>query len=476
MKDRTCVPIDARWLGGIENATEMRGARLTTLEGALPPGIRGVLYRNGPGLFERAGERRPHWFDGNGGILRLAFDGQGVTADYRFIRTEAFEADERAGRFTVPMFDYLPEGTPLERTVLRSGNAANTNVWHFEGRLLALYDGGRPVELNPTTLDTVGEVSLGGLEEREVFGAHPRPFINGQALALSATFGPGGGVCLLVLDRRGDIAKRVPLPGMRMPPHDFIDAGPFLVLVEPAVSLDVVSAMLGLRSVAEAMASRQQGRIFIIDKQSLEVIVSRPCQPLASFHYGSAKYDPVDKTISFLAFVGSGNDPSGLSLRKMLRGHKQAGFSRPTRVHLDPKTARIVRVVELANGSAELPVDDPNGSGVFCVSETPNAGFSNRYLKVDRHLGIVDSVVLPDGTYGNEPTVCVDSERPYRRWLVTVQYASRVHQSQLVVYDADSLSKGPVCRMALPEVVPFGFHGQFVPYQSRSRSEEVSLR
>jgi all-trans-8'-apo-beta-carotenal 15,15'-oxygenase len=65
--------------------------------------------------------------------------------------------------------------------------------------------------------------------------------------------------------------------------------------------------------------------------------------------------------------------------------------------------------------------------------------------------------------FGNEPVVVIDADDPSRRWLVTVHYDSRADRSEFVVYDADALAKGAHYRGALPAVVPFGFHGSFVP-------------
>jgi carotenoid cleavage dioxygenase-like enzyme len=69
------------------------------VEGKIPGELRGSLYRNGPGLFERGGLRKPHLLDGDGLIQRLSFaDG---TAHYQnaFVRTPKFVAEEQAGKF-----------------------------------------------------------------------------------------------------------------------------------------------------------------------------------------------------------------------------------------------------------------------------------------------------------------------------------------------------------------------------------------
>jgi len=39
---------------------------LRVVHGALPEGLKGTFYRNGPGIHERGGERLGHWFDGDG--------------------------------------------------------------------------------------------------------------------------------------------------------------------------------------------------------------------------------------------------------------------------------------------------------------------------------------------------------------------------------------------------------------------------
>lgn len=184
---RTAVPVDAPWLGAVENAREVTGASATLVSGAIPQGLRGTLLRNGPGRFERGGERVPHWFDGDGGILRVQLDGaQGAaTVDYRFVRSQALQDDEAAGRYTRPAFGYLPSGTPAARSLFRSKNPANTHVVAAGDRLLALYEGAHPTALAAATLETLGEVDLGGLEKAEVFTAHPHTDADGRTFAFA---------------------------------------------------------------------------------------------------------------------------------------------------------------------------------------------------------------------------------------------------------------------------------------------------
>ncbi len=67
--------------------------------GRIPAGLRGSLYRNGPTMFERKGERIAHWFDGDGAVLGVHFDGQTAQGAYRRVQTAGFLAEEAADEF-----------------------------------------------------------------------------------------------------------------------------------------------------------------------------------------------------------------------------------------------------------------------------------------------------------------------------------------------------------------------------------------
>lgn len=466
---RTSVPVDAPWLGGVENAAEVTGAALVPLEGALPPGLRGTLLRNGPGRFERGGERVPHWFDGDGGILRVGFGGDGgASVDYRFVQGRAFVADEAAGRYTRPAFGYLPEGSPVVRSLLRAKNPANTNILAFGDRLLALYEGARPTALDPQTLDTIGEVDLGALGKGESFTAHPHKDADGRTFGFTFKQGPGGGASVVELGQDGDILRKVALPGLKTPPHDFVSAGPFLVFLETPTTTNALPALVGLRAIGDEIGWNERGRtrIHVVDKESLDVIVTGNAPPFSSAHFGGGRLED-DGTISFVAFVPDKNDPSGEGMARFSRGERVEVGGRPTRLHVDPKTGDIVKRVVLADVRAEWPAEDPREAGdggpaLWCATQT-KSGYFDGYARIDRERGLVDEVALPAGVFGNEPVVVVDADDVARRWLVTVQYDSRQDRSELVVYDGDRLAAGPTFRGALPSVVPFGFHGSFVP-------------
>ncbi|MGI9598275.1 MAG: carotenoid oxygenase family protein, partial [Acidimicrobiales bacterium] len=69
------------------------------LEGTLPAGLAGTLYRNGPGRFDRGGLRKNHLLDGDGMIQALTVANGTVRYRNRFVRTRKYLEESAANRY-----------------------------------------------------------------------------------------------------------------------------------------------------------------------------------------------------------------------------------------------------------------------------------------------------------------------------------------------------------------------------------------
>jgi hypothetical protein len=88
------------------------------IEGDWPRELRGALYRNGPALYERDGQRYRHWFDGDGMVQAFRCDGRRVSHRGRFVRTPKFNAEQAAGRFMYPAFGTAIAGAKPVRSAV----------------------------------------------------------------------------------------------------------------------------------------------------------------------------------------------------------------------------------------------------------------------------------------------------------------------------------------------------------------------
>ena len=132
-----------------------------TVEGTLPPEVRGSFYRAVPDPAFPPRFENDHTLSGDGMVSRLSFNANG-TADYaiRFVETARFLAEKAAGearfgKYRNPFTDEA-DVAGVDRTV-----ANTTPVWHA-GRLLMTKEDGRPYRVDPETLATLGSYDFGG--------------------------------------------------------------------------------------------------------------------------------------------------------------------------------------------------------------------------------------------------------------------------------------------------------------------------
>ena len=95
------------------------------LDGVLPAGLCGTLYRMGPGLFERGGYKKPYLIDGDGMAQSFTFDSGKVEYRNRFVRTKnVCWLAAAITPYTAAMYSLLTPSwnkSPIEQTKIRLG-------------------------------------------------------------------------------------------------------------------------------------------------------------------------------------------------------------------------------------------------------------------------------------------------------------------------------------------------------------------
>jgi Retinal pigment epithelial membrane protein len=86
------------------------------------------------------------------------------------------------------------------------------------------------------------------------------------------------------------------------------------------------------------------------------------------------------------------------------------------------------------------------------------------------------SYLLPAGRNPSEASFApADDRAGGPGWLLSYVYDPATDRSNLVVFDADDLAAGPVAEIHLPQRVPAGFHGNWLP-DARPRCGAVRRR
>jgi carotenoid cleavage dioxygenase-like enzyme len=141
------------------------------IEGTLPPGLSGSLYRVGPSPQYAPRDNDYHWFSGDGMVHAFHIDAGVVSYRNRWARTPKWQLEHEAGRALFGTFGNPATSDPLVQGL--NGGTANTSMlWHGD-RLFALEESHQPFELDAHTLASKGHQSFGGRVDSRCT-AHPK--------------------------------------------------------------------------------------------------------------------------------------------------------------------------------------------------------------------------------------------------------------------------------------------------------------
>jgi all-trans-8'-apo-beta-carotenal 15,15'-oxygenase len=451
-------------------AQEFAPTFLSILSGTLPSGLRGSLYRNGPARLERGGRQVGHWFDGDGAILGVHFSEQGATGVYRYVQTSGYRAEAEAGTLLHSNYGMVSHGPLWNRLKYGTKNAANTSVLALPDRLLALWEGGQPHALDLMTLETQGLENLDALEPKQAYSAHPkRDPQTGDIYNFGVSYGRQGKLHLYRSDRTGQIQQQNAVLLDRLPMiHDFVLAGPYLVFFISPISLSPLPLLFHLKSYSDCLQWKPElgTQILVIDRQTLEVVSRSEAEPWYQWHFGNgylneqglmvvdiARY-PDFQTNQFLQEVATGQT-------------KTDAPSELWRLYVNPATGKIEDTYAVLERSCEFPVVSPQDVGhasryTYLSVRRQNALQTDLFGSIGRFDHQTSELVEADlgaHRYATEPLYAPDQQNREQGWILTVVFDSTLNQSEVWIFDSAHLNHDPVCRLALPSVVPMGFHG-----------------
>lgn len=454
------------WMAGWKQVSaEALGPTVANIEGRLPEGFGGTLYRNGPAWFERNGFRYEHWFDGDGMVHGWRFGDGTVTHRGRMVETPKFRRERKAGRFnTLAAGTTVPDTVPIRNN--DDANAANTSVVTINGRLFALCEAGSAFELDPDALDTLGPVTWRPDLAALPFSAHPLQDRDGSWWNFGAMAMMGGaGLLVWHLGADASLLDAHVLP-MREPGylHAFSMTDRHLVFV--FTPFDYVQAGSFFESLRFAPSRACQ--VAVVDKNDPSQARWFEVDYAMAYHFGDA-YER-DGEIVVRAVHHTNPDQAVSPMRDAMHGH--VGKTMPaqlTELHIDLRNGRA-RWEKIALGNMEFPLFD---------ARTPGDRGARLYMPVtegETTAPYFNAVAMVDlqgdkrevHRYGRdilaEEHVFVPrpgSRDPDDGWLVGTLLDPVKERSGIAVLDAKRVSEGPLAQAWLPYTFPLGFHGHF---------------
>jgi carotenoid cleavage dioxygenase-like enzyme len=462
----------ASWAKAIAKpASEFPLTQLSLISGQIPENLKGSLYRNGPGRLERGNFHVGHWFDGDGAILAVHFAEGQARATYRYVQTAGYLEEERADKLIYGNYGMTATGAWWQRFGKTSKNVANTSVIALPDKLLALWEGGLPHSLDLETLETFGIENLEGLENRLPYSAHPkRDPQTGEIFNIGVSYGKNATLNIYRSDRTGKLLKKgqTNLQGLSMV-HDFVLAGDFLIFCVPPLRMNVFPVLLNLQSYSESLQWQpQEGtEILVFNRHSLELVSRNVVEPWFQWHFGNGHSDREGNVVFDL--IRYPNFATNQFLKEIAFG-KTKTHAKGTlwQMRLNPQAGEFLEMSELCDRGAEFPSVDPaqvgqNSRYTYLSIHRPDAVISQEIFgaiaRYDYQTNTITEADLGKNRYPMEPLFAPDVSNPDRGYVITVVFDGDRECSEVWVFDSDRLDSEPVCRLALPSIVPMGLHG-----------------
>jgi carotenoid cleavage oxygenase len=416
--------------GNFAPVTEEVTAFDLEVTGTIPEGLDGRLLRNGPNPRGEIDPAVHHWFVGDGMVhgLRLR-DGRAEWYRNRWVGGDG------------------PIGP-------------NTNVIGHAGKTFALVEHGiLPVELT----DELEPLGTNGFEGTlaEGYTAHPKRHPGTGELHAVSYFFAWDHVRYTIVGTDGRVRREVqiPVPGHPMV-HDCAITEDHVLLFDLPCTFDLDAAMEG-HQLPFRWHPEEGARVGVLphegDAEDVRWYEVEPCyvfHPLNSWAEDDGRFvvDVVRHPKMFADDVRGPNE----------------GATRLDRWTIDPSAGKVIEET-LDDRSVELPRHDERRIGrPYRYGYAMEIGGDFEHggaLKYDLHTGTTERHDFGDGRMTLEPVFVPrsDDAGEDEGWILSYVYDASADRSDVVILAADDFTGDPVATVHLPQRVPFGFHGNWVP-------------
>jgi carotenoid cleavage oxygenase len=422
--------------------------------GELPAQLNGRYLRNGPNPVTAPEPSTYHWFTGDGMVhgIRLR-DGRAEWYRNRWVRSAAV-----AGAL----------GEQPHRGPVHGGMdfAPNTNVIGHAGRTLAIVEAGSlPYELTDE-LETVGPTDFGGTLSGG-YTAHPkRDSRTGELVAVSYFFGWGDDMEVTVVGTDGRVrsARRVTMGGP-VSVHDCAITERSIVLLDLPVTFSMDAVSEGA-SFPYRWQEGYHARVGVLPRDGDTTdVVWHDVEPCYVFHPMNAYDEPGGEGIVLdvvrhpsmfrTHLLGPAEGPPSLE-----RWHVDGRGGAVKEERLDDRGQEFPRVDERLVG---LP--HRYGYAVGVSGSDDIVGTEAVLVRHDLERGASEVRTFgPGAAVGEAVFVPRDADAGEADgWVLVLVYDAASDASALHVLNAGDIAGEPQAVVRLPQRVPAGFHGNWVP-------------
>ncbi len=414
--------------------------------GEIPSGLKGTYIRNG---FNPRSGSSDHWFFGNGMLHSVEISEGKASYKNRYVRTPYYENDD----------DVMSSFGKLE------ASPANTHIIEHSGKLLALEETHLPWEVD-IDLNTVGVYDFSG-ELNGAMTAHPRVCPEtGELLFFGYSMMGDPFLTYYRVNADGSMAQKedITLPRAVMM-HDWAVTRNYVIFMD----LPIVSDMnLAVKTGSPFGFMPECGaRLGVMPRNGTNSDIKwfeiDPCFVFHTFN----SHEEDGKIVMYVsrqkeAMVGGFQDVYG--------GETTVG--RLWRWTLDLATGQV-KEEQLDDSPCDFPRVDDRRMGLkastgYCLkleTDVETLTLGDCIYKYDLETGERQTHFLGNNVAGGEPIFVPASANSDEQdgYVFCLVHERETRTSKLAIIRADDFESKPVAEILIPQRVPYGAHGSWIP-------------
>ena len=422
-----------------------------TVEGAIPPELDGIFFRNGCNM---RGRDLGHKWCGHGMVHAVSLQGgKALWYKNRYVRTAAYANPDE-----------------LNATDPKAG-LANTSVIYHASRLLAVAENGFPYEISPTDLSTIGAWDFAG-KLNDAFTGHPKfDPVTGEMMAYGYTLSLPF-LRYYRIDARGNMVSNEPidLPVRRdglgsklCMIHDFAITATKTIFLHLPLVFDLERALRG-DVIPFGWDETNGAHIGVMPRNGKSSdVVWIEIDPAWVFHVANAYDDGPGRVVLDVAWHAPpfwAGENTGL-----LPGAAQMG-----RYTVDLQT-RSAKLSILDDRQIEFPrIDDRILGRNYRYTYALDFDHTKTYeghvtgiVKYDVQRGLASKYTTGPGLHLDEAIFVPAGPSEEDGYLMAFMYERQTDTSSVLILDASNLAAPVVARIKLPIRVPIGLHAYWLP-------------
>lgn len=435
--------------------------------GQLPREIDGLFLRNGPNpRFTPIGTY--HWFDGDGMMHAVRIKDGKASYKNRWVRTREFLIEEKEGK---ALWKGLEEPPDFNNPHGMMKNRSNTSAVFHAGKLLSIWEGGPPYELDPQTLETKGRFNYEGAL-KGAFTAHPKVDpITGEMFFFGYSPMPPY-LRYYVVSPEGELEQSetidVKLPVMM---HDFAITEHYAIFMDLPAVMRPERLMKGKSFISwEPDKGARFGVMPRYGKASEVRWFEVP--PFYMYHTANAYEEGGEIVITGGRMPGTFMIAQDAAIDESEQIESaEAGTMHRFRINLENGKTTVEKLDDAPIGfesvnEARLGRKARYNYATVMGNSKPNEGPQFIALrKYDLQTGTFATHTFEDGVLGGEGVFVPKhgATQEDEGFVLVLTHDTKTEQSELRVLDAQKYTQAPVARIVMKRRIPHGFHARFVP-------------